>query len=274
METAGNLFMRIPAELRSIIYEYALTEDHPLSVKKPNGHAIYAALHPQLRDRHHLQILSTGLSHPYGVRKTAEANQLRFANKQMYHETRGLSLHYNAIEFTNVEDAHYFLKRCATLHLSKLRLVTIRWADQNTFGVPDPKIWQNISNFCQLYPSAMVRVHVSDRSPNTLHTLLWLARYEAQIRDTRSLFTALIEENSVFRDVVRPCLPLAPGMPVVHDSLRFFPAAEVFDEEEFVRNADNRHSFLVLPLALRLGGFRGGLDGLVSLMKHVVEHGA
>jgi hypothetical protein len=31
METAGNLFMRIPAELRSIIYEYALTEDHPLS---------------------------------------------------------------------------------------------------------------------------------------------------------------------------------------------------------------------------------------------------
>jgi hypothetical protein len=235
---------------------------------------MYAALHPQLRDRSRLQIFSTGSSHPYGVRKTAEANQLRFANKQMYRETRWLSLHYNAIEFSNVGDADYFLERCATMHLMKLRLVTIRWTDQNTIGVPDPKIWQTTSNLCQLYSNAMVRVHVSNRSPHAPHTLLWLARYEAQIRGTRSLFTALIEENSVFQDVVRPCLLLESGMPVVHGNVRFFPAVEVFDEEGFVRNADNRHSFLVLPLELRLGGFRGGLDGLVSLMKHVVEHGA
>lgn len=62
-------------------------------------------------------------------------------------------------------------------------------------------------------------------------------------------------------------------MPVVHDDIRFFPAAEVFDEE-FVCNANNLNSFVVLPQLSRLVGSRGGLDGLVSLMKHVVEYGA
>jgi hypothetical protein len=274
METASSPFFRIPTELRSIIYKYALTEDKPLSLKKPRDHAIYSALWPRLGYRHHLQILTTDSSHPHGVRKIPEANQLRFVNKQMYRETRGLSLRYNDLIFSTVEDADYFFEHCATAHLTKLRLVNIRWLDQSTLGLPNAEIWKSTSRFCGLYPHVTVHVNASNRSPNRPHTLLWLARYETHVRGTRHVLDALIEENSMSRDAMRPHLPPEPGAPMVHDNVRFFPAAEVFDEEEFKRTADDLDSVAVFSEVLGSVGVRGGLDGLVSLMKRLVEHGA
>jgi len=274
METASSPFVRLPTELRSIIYKYALTENKPLSLKKPRDHAIYSALRPRLQCRHHLQILTTESSHPHSVRKIPEANQLRLVNKQMYRETRGLSLHYNDIEFSTVEDADYFFEHCVTTHLTKLRLVNIRWLDQGTLDAPNAEIWKNTSRFCGLYPHVTVHVDASNRSPNRPHTLLWLARYETHVRGTRNVFDALIEERSVFPDAMHPRLPLEPGAPVVHDNVRFIPAAEVFDEEEFKRTADNLDSVSVFSQVLGSVGVRGGLDGLVSLMKRLVEHGA
>jgi len=106
----GKNILNLPAELRHSIYEYVLTEAQPLLCTAGD-----ATGSPKLLLQYYF-----GSS----VAKR-EANQLRYVCRQLYYETRTLSLWYNETVFHGIEGFEQFLLLCAPSLHRRLRNVVI-----------------------------------------------------------------------------------------------------------------------------------------------------
>jgi hypothetical protein len=148
-EGGGSRFLRLPAELRNLIYEYALTADthqlyyrdamDPKSVpteitENLNGLPITRKITYDERMGATCRTASAqGVKLCLGSTTTTEFNQLKYVCKQLYSEIKRLPLQYNDIIFA--KDDQYpqdqtiqflrFLHQCHKTWTSKVRTVVI-----------------------------------------------------------------------------------------------------------------------------------------------------
>lgn len=122
----------LPRELRDIVYDYALTEDNGLILKKRD--LAPSDLSPPS---------FVALRHDY-FRK--EANQLKYVCRQLYHETKGRELRLNKVTAaysrwpgreSQVENFELFLQTCSPFYRCKLLRVVL-WQKVNLGELRNP----------------------------------------------------------------------------------------------------------------------------------------
>ncbi|KAF2877760.1 hypothetical protein BDV95DRAFT_588794 [Massariosphaeria phaeospora] len=154
------LFLKLPAELRNMIYEYALTEQVPLFATPHNANRVpklYVAggLFPQPPDI------------PFeDWARGFEVNQLRYVCRQMHDETRGLALALNNLTFhgrksggrTGSRQFEDFLECISSISKNYIHNVTI--LDERT---RHPMIY----DFCRQHPASRVIIRYATAVPAT-----------------------------------------------------------------------------------------------------------
>jgi hypothetical protein len=274
-------FFRIPAELRNGIYEYALTEDLPIRFDRPirvdsRGFGLHGVWSRQISKAPGNRDLSTfvsALSNPL-----LEINQLRFVNKHLYAETRGLALRYNDLSFSYVMDAGYFLENCAPSHLSRIRRLTVKW-NACYLQVSHPAAnWRPIIQLCTTYyPNVEVRVVIKNLSPNNPHALVHLFIAEYVLRGTGYLANAMFKPGrDIAGSILQGPLPQKAkqsGQMLDLKNLIFFPNNEVFNEQEFREECVATGGRKSVAPWLKANKLTGGIAGMVHLMKIVIKQG-
>ncbi|KAF2135027.1 hypothetical protein P153DRAFT_380827 [Dothidotthia symphoricarpi CBS 119687] len=152
----SSLLLSLPRELRDTIYEYALTEDQELfkdaffSPQEGSATGRFSTINNTTQNRDH--------------------NQLKYVCRQLYTETRGLSLRFNDLTFRgpNGPDLfHAFLTHeCSPAHLPRLKHVLITnhstlKRDTNLL----PLCSSAVKSFCAAHPTVRVSVQMQN-----LHT--------------------------------------------------------------------------------------------------------
>jgi len=92
------LLLELPGELRNMIYEYVLTEKHGIMYRPPN---LRFGPFVSMADT---QIQRLGSLVRYGdmvynCNPNSDHNQLKYVNRQLHRETRGLGLQFNVLHF-------------------------------------------------------------------------------------------------------------------------------------------------------------------------------
>ncbi|KAF2267464.1 hypothetical protein CC78DRAFT_566212 [Lojkania enalia] len=156
----GCCLFRLPAELLSIIYEYVLTEEKGLFslCKIPLDNSTWPEQYTQLSSSPHWLI---------------ESNMLKYVCRQLYHDTRGLGIRFNKVEFSNrwTYPAYMqfldFFKMCSPAN--QQRLCVVITDKDNCIASPRPAtqyrgmITEDMLNsihgmieFCQEHPKVQV----------------------------------------------------------------------------------------------------------------------
>ncbi|KAI0573177.1 hypothetical protein PtrCC142_006365, partial [Pyrenophora tritici-repentis] len=142
--------LALSAELRNTIYYYVLSHPHALLAScfsvpaQPNLTPVpklylrYQSIEDQTSN--HIQTFQS------------EANQLRYVCRQLYHETRALSLHYNDIVIwhdgtaTALATCNTFLSLVSSSHQKRMRKVIVVEAlpDPGAILMSNIRRWQQI----------------------------------------------------------------------------------------------------------------------------------
>lgn len=267
-----HLFL-IPGEIRNTIYEYVLTKERAIRLERRGNDSQgkwYNGI-ASIPGQHDMSTLASSLSDAL-----LEVNQLRFVNKQLYAETRGLALRYNDMSCSAAKDITEFLEHCAPSHLCRIRLLTLPWADLMVPSSHAAVDWQPLLRFCGDFPKARVNVELTSLRPDSTSALLFMALHQLRVRGTHTLINAIFKDGCGMREaflnkaqeLVHDDLSLGPT--VRHQSIRYFANAEGFSEQGFRRVVEADQ---LQPGHLNLGTVNGGVEGLVHLMKQVIEHG-
>jgi hypothetical protein len=104
--------LALPRELRDIIYDFAITEDEGM----------------MLVERHDPNMSARSFKGCTKNDPTWEANQLKYASKQLYAETKGLGLGLNDLSIQSeqqIADFAVFIATCSTGQQKRIRRVTL-----------------------------------------------------------------------------------------------------------------------------------------------------
>jgi hypothetical protein len=177
-------FLRLSAELRNEIYAFALTEERPIIFRR--GADRVGRLY---------------ICNEHGARQSNErdeANQLRFASRQLYIETRGLSIRYNSISFKSVRNTGIFLKSCRSHH-RHIRKLHIRQAGRikGTDPIWNSKHIHTIATFLCQFPRAIARLEVEGYDPHLARVYLHLVIAELLLKQTHHWAIALFARERV-----------------------------------------------------------------------------
>lgn len=168
------IFLQIPAELRNLIYEYSLTEEHGVQCTIDKDPTIPPKL------------LRLGQSKNGDLEP--EANQLKYVCRKLYHETKGLTLQYNELTFRGTEDFERFLQVCAPTWKTCLRNINIIEKPEFGQGLNDGILYmlaqstsQPLYAFCLQYPAARVIIR-QDRDIPERHYIWTYATLRQALR--------------------------------------------------------------------------------------------
>lgn len=173
--------LELPGEIRNVIYSVVLAEKDKLKfvryLPSPMGR-LQSDWKMKVTDRTLTGELLATVS-------SADSNQLRLVNKELYKETNGLGLRYNSVAFENHEDASYFIRFCNQAKLQRIKEMHIcpkgdSWYD--FLGVKH-EYWV-VFNFLYLFPHAKVRLHSDDFYEQDVDTLESMAMQEKLFRGT------------------------------------------------------------------------------------------
>jgi hypothetical protein len=205
-----------------------------------------------------------------------EMNQLKYACRQLYNETKTLAFTHSNLLFENSVDVVAFLKALPiSIHI---RLGTLPIQDKRVYSSilrhkPVPE-WAELVTFCKATPTITIRIQLKryevDRAPSILCQGLVLAMW---VRADQVLINK-ITTDVVYKKNILDALLYQDGVSVLNDahcldlppSIRSFPSTSVFDEVSFKK----WHNFLagaVLP------GVPNGLEDWVPIARDIIEQG-
>jgi len=116
-------FLCLPNELRNQIYEYALSEPEGLHYRFAGNKA------PRLFSKVEASPKENGP--PFSL----EANQLKYACRQLWHETKGYGLKFNALNFTQTDPAHPHAADQAVAFMSGISSQRMKWLRHVKIGL-------------------------------------------------------------------------------------------------------------------------------------------
>jgi hypothetical protein len=229
-------FLSLPAELRNAIYAFYLHRDEPLEFLRDSNDKVrrlYAkALARKGREGDDPRELR-GSKH--------EVNQLRFVNKQLYTETRGLTICGNELAFQSVRDVNFFLQHCKLELLSRIRCLHVHGIHLSSRHFSE-QILSAILHFGRQDPKVQVKAYF-DGGALSIHELMvaiqammWELHMKQSSRLLRMLF---INERHEFRIAKMQRysgyflrdLDNKPLKPIpIPPNLRFYPRAEEYDQ--------------------------------------------
>ncbi|KAH7075101.1 hypothetical protein FB567DRAFT_183518 [Paraphoma chrysanthemicola] len=268
-------FFRLPAELRIKIYKHALTEQRPINFDRTVD---FAGRWCRNSDERTVTYGSVARVADENLR---EVNQLRFVNKQMHMETRGLELWVNEMSFKDIQTASYFIQKCSQSNLIHLRVVHLRQGSYYTRQVHARPQLHALVRFCHDHPHATIRSHLSEWSPNSYGTLRYFGQEEAVIRGTQTLVTNLYVDGS--RSHLRALkyirkLQAEQAAQASNDehnpvewttNFKFHPSTEHLDVNLLRDN--------IGPYHFRRAGFinevEGAFEGYIRMTRRLIKHG-
>jgi hypothetical protein len=251
---ASSIFFELPAELRNDIYSYALSHQHPILATIRNTHTSLAPVRtPELYVRGHSiadQPAET-VAQPDETVPEVEANQLRYVCKQMWQETKGLSLRYNDIVFWHepyrpaLATCAKFLANVSLSDQRRIRKIVIVEDDTYQTGTPWYDIGQLligngypiIRELCARNPSTQVILRLDKTCSEKIGTFFncfKFARKHAALRmvlrgfsdiyfdDDRALLKEVLAEKAYIEKLMWPNNTTAapsPGL-LLLDNLR------------------------------------------------------
>lgn len=169
MATQPSRLLALPREIRDIIYEYALTEVDGLVIIETSN-----------------QKTSTSkFKLCYGDEKYEEANQMKFACRQLHVETRGLGLKLNKLRFMSnchMMSFRRFLSTCSIKQQQSLRRITLsfRYGYLRTHYALITTIRPNLLAFCTANPQCEMIIRL--KSYYTSKSLLKKIIYGSQLQ--------------------------------------------------------------------------------------------
>jgi len=248
-------FFRLPGELRNKIYEYALTTARPLlyAADQENVFRLWCPVPGQAEGYH-------------------EANKLRFVNRQLYAEARGLSIQYNDLLFTNFKDAAVFLETYK--HVERhMKCIYIRGPGRKKEWEDNPDIRQ-VAFFLRKHPRIAARVVLQHYSPNDEWSLPRIISHEITLKQTHAYADKFfVDEHrepllwDVMNQLESARFHATPA--VFPPNLRFLFKDEPLDPALLRKNIETNESVMriVVPKV------RDGVEGWVRLMAQAVEEG-
>jgi hypothetical protein len=239
--------MSLSGEIRNMIHAYALTEERGL----------HYGIGPQRVSRLYLN------NKPYKELRTyelEEANQLRYVNKQLYMETRGLGLRYNTVKFIDFADATAFLQDCPQAAQRVQGIHISNW--QSNFSPRDLQ-WQKpetrlVLTFLRANPHIPAKLVLEYTSLDKPATLPIVMLYEMQLKQTTHILDRFYADESR-EEALRTCMAILQDpydmaelditKAVFPPNLRFLLGDERFDRavlehncrDAFAMNTDYPH---------------------------------
>jgi hypothetical protein len=145
--------LSLPREIRDEIYECVLTEEEGLWCSIGSGNNLDTESWNSFRCYTRKDLSSN-----------CESNQLRYVSRQLYYETRGLSLRYSDLIFESTALFCAFLSTCAARHIGRLRNIAINEHIAPQYGKCFPLAYlpslisPSLSAFCAAHPDVAVSV--------------------------------------------------------------------------------------------------------------------
>jgi len=250
-------FFRLPGELRNKIYGYALTTARPLlhAADRENVFRLWCYTSEAEVGPHH------------------ESNQLRFVNRQLYAETRGLSIQYNDLLFTNFKDAAVFLETYK--HVERhMKCIYIHGSGRTKKLWEDDTDVRQVASLLRKHPHIALRVVLQHDGPNDEWTLPRVISHEITIKQTHAYADKFfVDEHrepllwDVMNQLESARFHATPA--VFPANLRFLFMDELFDPSLLRKKIEGNESVMrvVVPKV------RDGVDGWVRLMAQAVEEG-
>jgi hypothetical protein len=160
-----------------------------------------------------------------------ESNLLKYVCKRLYHETRGLNLHFNVVIFEHSMNA---LGQCAALlkRCNSIRAVAIKCPIQSFMSNCRKSLFSKLFRDCP--PNILVKIYIpywSQADPSFIQFgLNLLSALRAATATTLVTRLARIILPSYSSDAALELLPTPVQIP---DNIRFFPNEERFDQQAF-----------------------------------------
>ncbi|KAF2244822.1 hypothetical protein BU26DRAFT_553930 [Trematosphaeria pertusa] len=268
--------MRLPGEIRNIIYEYALTEPDGLTYRNSEFCAARLVAH-EPGDAG----LNSGTRLDY-----VEANQLQYVSREMRRETRGLGIVYNDLTFVgtsnNLATSQFalFLRVCASRHLDYIRTITLRHRDTDLGPRPvaqdkfedDHESANIFMDFCHKRPNATVKWHVPWMSAQRKFFLLQVFRLDLLSRPPSRPIRQLLESKwspSLIEFMSRKH-PEDEDHPLKKSptNLIFFPQEDALDEASVWQLCQEDPDLEALVLR-----FVDGVEGYIPILQNLFKNG-
>ncbi|KAF2823052.1 hypothetical protein CC86DRAFT_409823 [Ophiobolus disseminans] len=160
------LLLELPRELRDMVYNLALTKDEGLSKD-----SIYS---PNPSD-------TNGRFHVAGDATNSDANQVKFACRRLYAETKGLGIRLNVLTFNDDDETltsfqlmmHFISQECSGSHLKRVEEIVLTDGGNNVFTNDIHQTGSDLNDhggainsfsrplqvYCQTYPSTQVNIY-------------------------------------------------------------------------------------------------------------------
>lgn len=160
MINSGSTLLQLPGELRNAIYAYALTMDNDiLYFENTSGCGRLLNGDYWILPRSYWVRVNSGERHPKVFR---EVNQLKFVNRQLYHETKTLTMKHNVLSFSSAKLLASFISRfpaaeeirCLTLHNA---FHSLEYRGGSAARRRQALVVGQILDFCRKAPNTLIR---------------------------------------------------------------------------------------------------------------------
>lgn len=270
-------FLRLPGEIRNAIYAYTLTIQKGLMYYygKDEVGRLYDIGFSLLEDE-----ARTSQNKYHSEENFLEANQLKYTNRQLYAETRGLVLRYNHIIFEDIVELAAFLRSCPPTHLERLRDIEVvnpvfHWEKiEYTAQAQDRG---EVFDFCRHHPQVLIRSIM--RTPlSAAHFLLMAVHVELSARKSVAVLERTIPSESLRVSVVRHFLTTHHFESIedipedVPFNFRIFPRRKGTEEEslQVFRNACQEDLIVMDRIVPTL---KGGLEDWIDIVRDIIRNG-
>ncbi|KAF1916041.1 hypothetical protein BDU57DRAFT_515880 [Ampelomyces quisqualis] len=183
-KTSNSRLLQLPGEIRNRIWRFALTSSEPLHHRQPR-----TKLTQQLSiASHHHRLVEEKYILDGSTLNPPSFNKLKFVNRQLWAETAGLELHFNAVVFSSQIVRKFnrdpnasidgFMKKCAEewffSFCAPMKVQCVDWL-KTVIIAPDPQVWglsqgysppmphlPMLAMFCKSHPSVQIRYQFDD----------------------------------------------------------------------------------------------------------------
>lgn len=259
--------LKLPAELRLLIYEYALHAPNGVVCKEEWDHTgdwwCYYPLLAPIKDFYDPD--------PTVDYSTTEGNQLKYVCRQLNTETKGLTFSVNEIIFHEfIATLIDFHRVCPPAVLENIRIITIMASELLLFNMSasgkTTKANDFLCGFCVQYPQVIVRLRHEYLHPEEDYTILNALKFQICYRNNSSLIDEISKgtDEHVEMLAVIANYKSHPETKLVPENLRLYPPFVIFNEQSFIKYMQKRE----------IRGLRRDSDGDTEMFEEDIEMSA
>lgn len=274
----GCYFLRLPGELRNLVYAYALSEPAGLEFRYDSQgiarlyHFGAAKPSPEISST----ITDEGLEAHGGESEMSDANQLQYISRDIRRETRGIGIRYNRLTFDNLVNFMAFLETCPSTHTKHIRHITIdrslytkrSQAESVDHVQKRSKRRSEFFDFCKSNASVTIRNPLKSWRQDDPWFITNTISLQIQFRKHSKLIYDFFTNEKTQR-LLETSFRHAKSRPKdVPTNMHFYPTDEIFHEDTFRTTVEGNAIIRSL-----LADVDGGIDRWVSVAKEIYKHG-